>query len=190
MMPTQRYRTQPVLEHLDDRLVLNASGTGLIQPILTEFAHAYLSKRGESNYVASLDTNHNGFIGWNDAKPILAGLVSVTPHVQQQVIIRLAEGDQFPGHHPANSGGVTLKHEVTIVGRTTPNSIVITDTPTTPIGQGGDFSFRGTVIPVDSQGYFHYRKSLPDQLTQNQLLVLDPFGHQTIRAFPILRMQR
>ena len=189
-MPVQQNCLRPVVESLDDRLVLNATGLGVVQPILREFAQAYLSRRGDSNYVAALDTNHNGFIGWNDAKPILKGLASVTPRGPLQVIIRLAQADQFPGHHPANSGGVTLKKLVTIVGRTTPNSIVITDTPTTPDGRGGDYSFRGTVIPVDSQGYFTYQKNVRDQLTQNQFLILDPFGHQTIRAFPILRMRK
>ncbi len=79
---------------------------------------------------------------------------------------------------------MTRLDSVTIVGRTTPNAIVFTD------GDDADYSFRGLALPADSRGYFSYTIPLDMGLTNTEYLALDPFGHRTIRAYPILKLPR
>ena len=98
--------------------------------------------------------------------------------------IGLAPGEEVKGPRPANSGGVTRGNLVTVVGRTTPNSIVFTD------GIEADYSFRGLALPADSRGEFSYKIPVELGLSNTEYLVLDPFGHRTVRAYPILRLPR
>lgn len=194
-------RMVPYIEALDARLVPSASTTAIpsLSPagdvgdqvkgpqtakILQSFVSAYLSRRGESRYNPEVDTNHNGFVGQGDARPILRTFASVTPRRPLRISLALAPGDQVRGPRPENSGGVTRRTDVTIIGRTTPNSLVFTD------DVFGDFKFAGQALASDSQGFFSYKLHLSDTLTQNNYLAFDPFGHQTIRAFPILLLAR
>ena len=68
----------------------------------------------------------------------------------------------MPGHHPADSGGVTRDGTVTVVGKTTPNSIVFIDGPTTSTRtqSTGNFKFEGGALATDSQGFFYYTVTL------------------------------
>ncbi len=103
-------------------------------------------------------------------------------------------GQQVTGPHPKNSGGVTRDAEVTVVGRTTPNSIIFTDgspqyppKKTFPPGAyiSGAYKFLGQALASDSDGYFSYKVKLSGALTQTEYLIKDPFGHQRVIAFPI-----
>jgi len=182
------------IDGLEPRLPLSTMpGVALPSPVLLPadvrlqaFSAAYLSRRGGANYNSALDFNGNGFIGQGDARPILQALAPLTPREPQRFEISLAPGDQVLGHHSANSGGVTRKTEVTVIGRTTPNSIVFTDSLQGP--RANNFKFEGFALPVNSQGYFSYTIRLNDALTQTEYLAVDPFGHQTIRAFPLRRL--
>jgi hypothetical protein len=163
-----------------------SSSSAVIAPNLQAYAEAYLSHEGQPNYNPALDFNHNGFIGQGDAKPLLAALAPVTPHVPLQFSLALAAGEQVLGHHSANSGGVTRDSNVTVIGHTTPNSIVFTDKLTGP--RANDYKFTGSAIAVNSAGYFSYPVALKGALTPTEYLVVTPFGQQTIRAFPIRKV--
>jgi hypothetical protein len=203
-MPDPRNRIAPSVEGLETRLAMSA--TTIVAPIanvaqgqamLQAFTAAYLSNYGQPRYNPALDFNHNAFIGQPDANPILRGLAPFTPHIRQQVKLFFAPGDQVRGHHPSNSGGMTRQDTVTIIGKTTPNSIVFTDQLTGP--RAGNYRFRGPAIAVDAQGNFSQTivlspptprgKHRPQMaLTNVDYLIVDPFGHQVIRDFPIVQL--
>ena len=205
-MPPRRPRIRPGVESLDARLVLSASAlsppTHLIPgqypsadahraftpADLQAYAAAYQTYRGQANFTPQYDFNGTGFIGQNDATPILRGLALITPRIPFKITLALAPGQQVAGHHPSNNGGVTRLATVTVVGKTTPNSIIFSDDPT-----AANYKFRGTAVVSDSRGDFEYTLKLGDlsrggSLTNTEFLIRTPFGQQKIRAFPILRL--
>src|SRR5262249_6707362 len=103
----------------------------------------------------------------------------LTPKVPLSVDVHLAPADQVRHTGIHNSGGITRHRDVTIVGRTTPGSIVFTD------GPKADFSFTGLPLPTDANGAFTYTLHLTDLLTNTEYVVFDPFGQQKVRSFPI-----
>ncbi len=162
---------------------------------LQAYAQAYLSVAGEPDFTPQYDFNGTGFIGQPDATPILRGLASITPDIPLTLSLKLAPGEQVQGHHPANSGGVTRLGTVTVIGKTTPNSIVFIDGPTSSIYQQptGNFKFQGGALATNSQGYFDYTFNLPKvsrggSIQGINFLIRTPFNQQLIRSFPILRL--
>jgi hypothetical protein len=150
---------------------------------LALFAPAYFSHRGGPNYNPRADVNNNGIIGMDDAFAIEQNLVAPGPPRPLALDIRLVPADQIHGHTGAkNSGGITYKTAVTIVGKTTPGSIVLTDSP------AGDYTFTGPFLFADANGLFSIRQSLTDGLTNTEFTIVDPQGHRLLRAFPILRL--
>ena len=183
-MRPRRHRFSPGFDRCEARLALAAGPT--VNPLLAAYAKAYLTAVGQPNYNPAVDTNHNGLIGMGDALPILHALAPITPRAPLRLTLTLAPGDQVNTPHPANSGGVTRQQkQVTIIGHTVPNSLVFTD------DANNDFRFKGgTAIPVDSSGFFSIvvKFTSPNKLTQHDFLVIDPFGLQLRRAFPILQL--
>ena len=162
---------------------------------LQAYATSYLSVSGDPDFTPQYDFNGGGFIGQNDATPILRGLASITPKVPLTLSLRLAPGEQVHGHHPADNGGVTRLGTVTVIGKTTPNSIVFVDGPTSSTHQQstGNFKFEGGAFATDSQGYFYYTVNLAKpsrggSLLGANFLIRTPFNQQLIRSFPILRL--
>jgi hypothetical protein len=161
---------------------------------LQAYAAAYETYQGEPNFTPQYDFNGTGFIGQNDATPILRGLAEITPKEPLKLTLALAPGEQVSGHHPADSGGVTRDSTVTIIGKTTPNSIIFTDSVTSEAGQTlVSFKFEGPALVSNSQGYFEETVALSNvsiggSLTTNDFLIRNPSGQQLIRAFPILRL--
>jgi hypothetical protein len=211
-MPWSRLRLRPRVERLDARVVLSstvlASPTHLVpgeypsanphQTFTTSdlqaYAAAYETFVGEPNFTPQYDFNGTGFIGQNDASPILRSLAATTPRDPLKLQLALAPGEQVAGHHPSNSGGVTRLATVTVIGKTTPNSIIFTDGPTTestlPIN---NFKFQGIAVVSNSQGIFEYTAKLNalstgGSETNTVFLVRTPSGQQLIRAFPIRRL--
>ena len=210
LLPRQSLR--PAVERLDARVVMS---TALLTPPthitpgqypsanphrafttadLQAYAAAYETFRGSPGYTPQYDFNGTGFIGQNDATPILRGLASITPRVPLKLTLALAPGEQVSGHHPTNSGGVTRLGTVTVIGKTTPNSIIFTDGPTTnttlPIN---NFKFQGIAVVSNSQGIFQYTTKLNPlsrggSETNTVFMVRTPFGQQTILADPIRRL--
>ncbi len=86
------------------------------------------------------------------------------------------------GTNYENSGGITRLLHVTVVGRTTPGSIIFADSGL------GDYTFTGRALATDERGNFSIDFDLDprDKLKNTEYLVIDPYGQQTIRAFPIL----
>jgi hypothetical protein len=161
---------------------------------LQAYAAAYETYQGEPNFTPQYDFNGTGFIGQNDATPILRGLAAITPKEPLKLTLALAPGEQVSGHHPADSGGVTRDSTVTIIGKTTPNSIIFTDSVAAGAGQTQvSFKFEGPALVSNSQGYFEEtitlsKVSIGGSLTTNDFLIRTPSGQQLIRAFPILRL--
>jgi hypothetical protein len=211
-MPSTRPRLRPGVERLDARLVMSAALlTPPAHPIpgshpsanahrtftpadLRAYAAAYETYQGVPGFTPQYDFNGTGFIGQNDATPILRGLAAITPDVPFRLTLALAPGEQVVGHHPTQSGGVTRRATVTVVGKTTPNSIVFSDGPTTNTTLPSfNFKFEGIAVVSDSKGRFEYPVKLGDlsrggSLTNTEFLIRTPFGQQTIRAFPIRRL--
>ncbi len=223
VMASSASRFRPGVESLDARVVLSASvpvaaaATAAVGPPLhpipgsypsanpnrpftpadlQEYAKVYLSFAGAPDFTPQYDFNGTGFIGQNDATPILRGLASITPREPLKLSLRLAPGEQVRGHHPANSGGVTRLATVTVIGKTTPNSIVFIDGPTTATHSEatGNFKFLGGALATDSRGYFYYNIELAalshgGSLSAPGFLIRTPFNQQLTRAFPILRIR-
>jgi hypothetical protein len=186
-MRSRRHGFTPSFDRCEARLALSTAAAGpTIAPILSEYADAYLSAVGSPRYNPAVDANHNGIVAMGDALPLLRTLAPVTPKAILRLTLTLAPGDQVNTPHPANSGGVTRQRtHVTIIGHTVPNSLVFIDDP------NNDFRFRGgSVIPVDSSGFFSVPVVLspPSRISQHNFLVIDPFGMQLRRAFPILQL--
>ncbi len=213
-MPTQRLPIRPGVEPLEARVVMSAAplappahlvpgsqpSADARRPFgpadLGAYALAYLSFRGAPDFTPQYDFNGTGFIGQNDATPILRGLAGITPRGPLRLQLALAPGQQVQGHHPADSGGVTRMATVTVIGKTTPNSIVFVDGPTTSkyAQSTGNFKFRGGALTTNGAGEFDYTIRLTPlghsgSLTAPAFLIRTPFGQQTIRSFPILRIR-
>jgi hypothetical protein len=143
------------------------------------FAAAYGSKVGQPAYNPSADFNLNGLINLYDAKALEHNMKPLTPDQPLQAIVNLQPSDQAHYAASKNSGGSTFKKDVTIVGHTTPGSVVIEDS------KSGDFTFTGNAIATDAKGFFFIKVKNSAGVNPNDLLILDPFGHQLIRAYPI-----
>ena len=160
----------------------DVNGDGLVDLAdLRAFAPAYNTRRGDPAYLPSADANRNGQVGQGDARFILRNLTPLTPRIPLRVDVHLAAEDLL---HDAtvtsDPDGITRHRVVTVVGRTTPGSIVFLDGP-----DESDFNFEEMAIPTDATGAFSYSLQLNDKLTNTQYLVIDPYGQQTIRALPI-----
>ena len=223
-MPGKRRQIRPSVERLDARVVLstavptgNDQAGSVLLPVasfqvtgrypiadknraftpadLQAYAQSYLTFVGTPEFTPRYDFNGTGFIGQNDATPILRGLRAVTPKVPLQLTLTLAPGQAIKGSHPANNGPVTRLAQVTLIGKTTPNSIVFVDGQTTakyPLSTG-NFKFQGGALAADEQGRFTLTLDLPPNsrggsLTAPGFLIRTPFGQQLIRSYPIRRV--
>ena len=102
------------------------------------------------------------------------------PKVPLSIDLLLAPQDAARGPTPKNSGGKTHHREVTVLGHTTPGSIVFSDSGL------GDYSFTGQALAADARGNFALRVRNGEGLTNYNFLAIDPYGQQVIRAFPVL----
>jgi hypothetical protein len=143
------------------------------------FAPTYASKPGEPQYVAAADYNQNGVVNLYDALALERNIAPQTAPGPPWAAINIAPDDaaDYPG--PKNSGGQTFKKHITINGYTTPGSIVLVDSTL------GDYTFGSQAFSAGPNGFF----SVPAENTQGvntyNFKVLDPFGHQYIRSYPV-----
>lgn len=176
-------RCRPVLEGLETRLALSATAPAVAGQdtlaALRAFTRAYLSRAGEPNYDPAFDLNHNGQVGQVDGRLLLHALPPVSPRVPLNLTVTLAPEDQAKGPLPKNSGGITHHKNPTVVGHTTPGSLVFIGTGTV------DLKLRGPAYVADAHGNYAFTIDLSDGINQLDLLAVDPFGHQRLRAFPI-----
>ncbi len=105
----------------------------------------------------------------------------LTPRIPLNLTVHIIVPDQFPGRRPVNAhGGVAAVSDVTIVGHTTPGSLVFLDGP-----DGANYQFEEAAFPTDAHGNFSYTLHLTKALTNTEYLVIDPFGQQIIKALPV-----
>jgi hypothetical protein len=150
------------------------------------FAPTYMSQRGDPNYNPAADFNHNGVINLYDAKALMHNVELSSPRLPQDVVLHLAPQDQIHYSGPTVSGAATFHKVVTIVGRTTPGCLVIEDNHTARLPGGTQaYKFTGPAHAADAQGLFSIVTTNEEGLNNNDFLILDPFGHQLIRDFPI-----
>jgi hypothetical protein len=93
--------------------------------------------------------------------------------------MNLLPSDQAQYATPRNSGGSTFKRNVTIVGHTLPGSSVIQD------GTEGFYKWTGPAYATDSSGNFKVPEKLTQGINTFDFLIIDPFGRQLIRSYPI-----
>jgi hypothetical protein len=146
---------------------------------LDSFVPHYGSQIGERKYLAAADFNHNGRVGQDDARFILRNMTPITPKIPLELDLRLAPGEEIQYDGTAISGATTMKKVVTIQGHTTPGSIVLQDNGL------GDYSFKGNAVATDAKGNFSLTVTNVDGININNFLVIDPYGQQTVRSFPI-----
>jgi hypothetical protein len=146
---------------------------------LHAFPKSYLTRSGDANFAPAADANLNNQIGQQDARNLIRNLKPLTPKIPLKVDLTLAPEDAVRGHVPSTSGGHTYHETVTILGRTTPGSIVLAD------GGLGNYSFEGPAIATDAQGNFSVKAKNVDGINNNNFLVIDPYGQQVVRDFPI-----
>lgn len=146
---------------------------------LREFTQHYPSRIGEPNYDPAFDLNHNGLIGQGDGKMLLRALPPVSPRRPLRLAVTLAPDSQAKGSVPTNSGGVTQTKTPTILGRTSPGALIFT-------GSGlVDLRLTGPALVADEQGNFSTTLDLDSGLAQFNVMAVDRYGQQYLRAFPI-----
>jgi hypothetical protein len=148
---------------------------------LKSFSAAYLTVNGDGLYNRSADANVNNFIGQNDGYGVVTNLTPMSKPRPLSVKMSLAPGDQDNRSNLHNSGGITSKNVVTIIGRTTPGSLILTDSGL------ADYSFTGPAIYANANGYFAITQKLTQGITNTEFKIIDPFGNRIIHAFPILK---
>ncbi len=165
---------------LDATLAGDVNGDGTVN--LADgmaFAGTYGSTLGSSNYNAAADFNQNGIVNLYDAKALVQNMPPLTRKGPLTVAVNLLPADQAHYRTPTNSGGATSLQNVTIVGRTIPGSIALEDS------SSGFFNFDGAALATDASGFFSDKVKLTQGVNTFTFLVLDPFGRQQIRSFPI-----
>ena len=175
-MPTFNKNSRPTMESLEERLTLSAPDT---LSTLRAFTQAYLSHVGQPNYNPAFDLNHNGQIGQDDGRLLLRALAPVASKVPITLHVVLAPQDQARGPLPRNSGGVTHSKTATVLGHTSPGALIFT-------GNGPvDLKLRGPAYVADANGNFAIKDTLTDGINQFDIQVVDRYGQQNLRAFPI-----
>jgi hypothetical protein len=146
---------------------------------LQAFPRYFKTRQGDALYNPAADANLNGQIGQEDARALVRNLKPLTPKGPLKVRLTLDPKDAVRGHVPSNSGGHTYQQTVTILGRTTPGSIVFSDS------SFGDYTFSGSAIATDARGNFSVQATNKDGINNNDFLVIDPYGQQKVMDFPI-----
>jgi len=159
----------------------DVNGDGVVdRGDLLAFSKAFLSHSTDAFYNPNVDIGHTGFISQQDGKFIERHLTNPPPDRPLAVYLRLPPSEQDFGHHPSNSGGATYQRSVTIIGRTTPDALVFADS-----GQG-NYTFNGPALVADQHGFFSFPVRNAEGINNYEFLAVDAYGHQTIRAFPII----
>jgi hypothetical protein len=114
-----------------------------------------------------------------DAKALMQNMPPLTRKVPLTIMMNLLPADQAHYSTPHNSGGATSKKDVTIVGRTIPGSIVLED------NSNGFYKWDGGAVATDSHGFFSVNETLTQGVNTFNFLVIDPWGRQQIRSYPI-----
>jgi len=165
---------------VDATLAGDVNGDGTVNVAdLAEFATAYETTPGNPRYIPSADFNQNGIVNLWDAKALEQNMTPLTKNEPLNLVMNLSPADQAQYPTPRNSGGATSKQDVTILGKTVPGSIVLLD------GKNGLYNFNGGAVATDAQGNFTVKEKLSQGVNTYDFLILDPFGRQVIRSYPV-----
>jgi hypothetical protein len=165
---------------VDTTLVGDANGDGTVNLAdLQAFAAAFTSVPGDPKYNLAADFNHDGIVNQIDAKALMENMPPQTPNVALQLVMNLLPADQAQYAAPKNSGGSTLKKDVTIEGHTMPSSIVLEDATT------AYYKWDGAAIATDANGNFEVNEQNTQGVNTYNFLVIDPYGQQLIRSYPV-----
>jgi hypothetical protein len=155
-------------------------GTGQVTYAdLAAFPRYFRTQVGDALYNPAADANLNGQIGQEDARALVRNLNPGVPRTPLQINLFLAPGEDVKGHVPSNSGGHTYVQSPTIMGRTTPGSIVFIDS------SFGDYTFNGGAAATNAQGFFSVTAKNTQGINNNDFLVISPFGQQKVQDYPI-----
>ncbi len=168
-------------------LVGDVNGDGTVNfADVQAFAPSYGSRLGDANYNPAADFNQNGVINLYDAKALLQNMAPLTPKLPLAARLTLTPQDQIHYSGPTVSGAATFQRVVTILGHTTPGSLVIEDNNTSRLPGGTQaYKFTGPAIATDANGFFSVTSTNTQGLNNNDFLILDPFGQQMIIDFPV-----
>jgi hypothetical protein len=168
-------------------LVGDVNGDGKVDLAdLHAFVSSYMTRQGDPSYNPAADFNHNGVINQSDAGVLLHHMAPLTPNLPLTARLTLAPQDQIHYSGPTISGAATFQKVVTILGHTTPGSLVIEDNHTSRLPGGTQaYKFTGPAHATDANGFFSITSTNLEGLTNNNFLILDPFGHRMIIDFPI-----
>ena len=164
----------------DTTLVGDVNGDGTVNlSDLQGFASAYLSTPGDPNYNPAADFNQDGIVNLVDAKALMQNMAPVAADAPLQLVMNLLPADQVQYPAPKNSGGSTMKKNITIVGHTMPGSIVLED------NSSGYYKWDGGAIATDANGNFSVNETNTDGVNTFNFLIIDPYGQQVIRSYPV-----
>ena len=159
---------------------------------LQDLTGSYLAKVGDPNYNPAADFLQTGVISQADVRILERNLPNPTPNAPLSLNLQLAPGEALAHPRTYDSGAITLKEQITVLGRTMPNSAVFVD------GPQGYYKFNGPLLATDAQGRFSYTLKVANApglgLVSNLIdpalsfLVVAPNGRQLIRNYPILRI--
>jgi hypothetical protein len=169
---------------VETTLVGDVNGDGTVNLADEQaFAGTYAESAGEPDYSAAADYNQNGLINLYDALALERNMPPLSKPNSGWAVVNLAPQDEIHYSGPRNSGGITAKRIVTIDGVTTPGSLVLVDS------KDGTYSFGSQALPTNAKGGFSIVAAATGNtagLVTYNFKILDPFGHQYIRAFPVL----
>jgi hypothetical protein len=148
------------------------------------FAKTYVTAPGvtglnKTGYDPAADYNQNGIINLYDALVMEQNMTPLTKPGGGWAAVNLAPADQIDYSGPRTSGGQTFHKNVTIDGYTTPGSVVLVDTKL------GDYKFASQALATDARGFFTVQAINDTGINTYNFKILDPFGHQYIRSFPV-----
>jgi hypothetical protein len=146
---------------------------------LAAFPKLFLSQAGDALYNPAADANLNGQIGQEDARALVRNLNPGVRKTPLEINLFLPPKQDVRGNVPSNSGGHTYDQTVTIMGRTTPGSIVFFDS------SAGDYTFNGGAAATNAQGRFSVPSKNSSGINNNDFLVISPFGQQKVQDYPI-----
>jgi hypothetical protein len=153
---------------------------------LLAFAPSYMARKGDPNYNPAADFDHDGIINGGDARILLRHMTPLTPKLPLTARLTLAPQDQIHYSGPTISGAATFQRVVTILGHTTPESLVIEDNQTSRLPGGTQaYKFTGPAHATDANGFFSITARNTEGLNNNDFLIVDPFGQRLIIDFPI-----
>lgn len=147
------------------------------------FAKTYAESAGDPDYQASADFNQNGVINLYDALALERNMPPLDRRYEGLVAINLAPQDQIHFSGTTNSGGETMKKDITIDGYAEPGSIVLLD------NKDGTYTFGSQALSTTDKGFFSVNAQASGNtagLVTYNFKILDPFGHQYIRSFPVV----